>query len=361
MPGKAATTGKKSGHKYSLADLKNGDQLLRDVEENVPVARICTYLVLGLVFTLLGCTLGFFIFSDPGGASDGTDPVTIGLRTASTLIGLATGVLLAFFCTGDFGREVDSYGRSFRQATGALLPAQMANRLYGHQSFTLFVTVHHAKNVKDVGGMLPALSGLLKSYDAFVTVACGANPPKATCVRNDETFNETFKLLVAVADEHILVQLKDQDIVHDELVGVVRIKVDDIIDGGFPVFKSYNLTDAEGTKTGQVTLSFDWGKDFDQDKLQLLLDTHPVEFERRKAMRTDAQEHQTKLWERVEQGQKYASHAPASHGPRFGGDAAAGVPASGDMAAGRPRPAPAYGTFDEATYKSVIQGRAEGA
>merc|ERR1712065_242 len=98
-----------------------------------------------------------------------------------------------------------------------------------------------------MGGLLLMVGG---GSDFYVSIACGINPKKSTCVKKDAKFEETFKIVVRPRDESIVVDLMDQDVVGDDVIGSVGIDIDDdLIKYGFPKKKVYRLTAADGEKS----------------------------------------------------------------------------------------------------------------
>lgn len=206
-----------------------------------------------------------------------------GLRTlAGGSIGLLIGLIIALFVSGDFGVFLDKGQAAVLDVASPLVPAFAQEKTFGHQPFSVLVTVHQVKSMGDDNLKMA-------SFDAYVVVKCGSNPEKSTCVRHDSVFNETFKLKVKCTDHYINIFLRDQDILKDDTMGAVAVPVDDVINDGFPVMKAYSLT-ANNKKVGNLVLSFDWCEDFPQDRLQHLKDTKPIEFERRKKVRDQLME-----------------------------------------------------------------------
>lgn len=166
------------------------------------------------------------------------------------------------------------------------------------KTFSLHVTVHNIRNTISTEGILGFLG---KKNDAFVQVRCGRqadaddadfypgkNPPKRTCVSQNETFEETFNIMVAPTENVLLVDLYDQDLVGDDLVGTARVDITkDVLEGGFPQKRGFKLEREEGMlfgatkkKTGTVILSFYPGDEFPKKSMDIIKSKHPLEWKK---------------------------------------------------------------------------------
>merc|ERR1719272_1513470 len=95
-------------------------------------------------------------------------------------------------CTG-LGVYKDFLPQPDKFDAAALVPSFVNQAMGKHGQFTLIVTVHKATEITCSKGLNP-----FASPDTYVTVECGNNPPKSTCVKRSSNpeFNEQFKCLV---------------------------------------------------------------------------------------------------------------------------------------------------------------------
>lgn len=244
------------------------------------LCTVLTYAGLGLVGLTVGALIGYV-------AGKGVMTLMCGG------IGLLAGLFIAVFVTGNFRDAIDAGGEAALNVTEPLVPSFAREVAYGHDAFSVLVTVHSVKtNADDI------LSLKLTNFDGYVVVSCGGNPVKKTCVSDRCQFEETFKLRVRPRDKGITFELRDQEVLHDDQIGSCEIPFDGpkgIIETGFPVMKAYSLFDHYGSKVGNLMLSFDWCEDFDRARLLHLQQQHPAEFERRTFLRTQALQSQTNL------------------------------------------------------------------
>jgi hypothetical protein len=226
--------------------------------------KVLSYVGLCALGFVLGATAGFFA---------GQGLMTI----LGAFVGVVIGLVLAIFCTGDFGSAVDAGEDKVRNVTEPLVPSFAREVAFGHDYFSVLVTVHKVRTTPD-----DILSLKATNFDAFVVVSCGDNPIKSTCISHDFDFEETFKFRVRPRDAHIDFMLKDQEILTDDVVGMCSVPVSEILNKGFPVQKTYHLTDIRRhQRVGNITLSFDWTEDFPKDRLADMQKKNPSEFNRR--------------------------------------------------------------------------------
>lgn len=230
---------------------------------------------------LLGLTLGAVLGYLSGA---GLNTIVFGS------IGLGIGLLLAIFVSGDFRDAVNAGGDAMMNATEPLVPSFAREVTFGHDYFSLLVTVHSVKTSAD-----DFLAFKMSNFDGYVVVSCGANPPKRTCVHPHCVYEETFKLQVRPRDKTINFELKDQELLHDDDVGSLSLPINSIVESGFPVMKAYSLFDHRNNKVGNLMLSFDWCEDFPADRLLQLQQQHPAEFARRDLLRQQALQSQAQL------------------------------------------------------------------
>lgn len=257
-------------------------------------------LIYGLTYAGF-CTIGLFLGAMLGYMS-GAGMSTIIMGSC----GLGIGLLLAIFVSGDFAGAVNAGRDAALNATEPLVPSFAREVAFGHDYFSLLITVHSVKTSSD-----DMLALKLSNFDGYVVVTCGANPPKRTCVHPHCVFEETFKLQVRPRDTVIHVELKDQEVLHDDDIGSLALPISTIVESGFPVFKSYSLFDHRHAKVGNLMLSFDWCEDFPADRLLHLQQQHPAEFARRDVLRQQALQSQTQL------SQQAAAYGTFVHQSRF--------------------------------------------
>jgi len=230
--------------------------------------KILSYVGLCALGFVLGATAGFFA---------GQGLMTI----LGAFVGVVIGLVLAVFCTGDFGEAMNAGEDKIRNVTEPLVPAFAREVAFGHDYFSILVTVHSVRTMAD-----DLMTLKTTQFDAFVVVSCGDNPVKSTCISPDCDFEETFKFRVRPRDHKIDFALKDQELLHDDVVGVCSVEIADVLNKGFPVQKSYPLLELRyHQKVGNLMLSFDWTEDFPKDRLADMQKRNPSEFNRRVQMR----------------------------------------------------------------------------
>merc|ERR1719389_552043 len=156
--------------------------------------KILSYIGLCALGFVLGATAGFFA---------GRGLMTI----LGAFVGVVVGLILAIFCTGDFGAAVDAGEDKVRNVTEPLVPSFAREVAFGHDYFSVLVTVHHVRTTPDDLTTFKATN-----FDAFVVVSCGDNPVKSTCISQECDFEETFKFRVRPRDARINFALKDQEV-----------------------------------------------------------------------------------------------------------------------------------------------------
>jgi len=232
------------------------------------VLKMLSYIGLCALGFVLGATVGYLMGQ--------------GLMTLlGAFVGVVVALIFAVFCTGDFGAAVDTGMDKARNATEPLVPSMFHEVAYGHDYFSVLVTVHSVRTMAD-----DLMTMKATQFDAFVVVSCGDNPVKSTCIKQDCDFEETFKFKVRPRDQTINFALKDQELLHDDVIGMCSVAINDILNKGFPVQKSYPLLAIRHhQKVGNLMLSFDWTDDFPKDRLDDMQRKNPSEFNRRMQMR----------------------------------------------------------------------------
>lgn len=154
---------------------------------------------IGLIFMYLGGMLGSMTYP-------GIGPL-VGM-----VIGLAVGLLIGFFAV----KKYKDYAADAKDAKQSLMPAF----LYKHPEYACFITVEHLADSDCLGSWT--------NSDFFIRIKCGDNPVKATCVKKDGKFNETFKLIVEPHDRSVSFELVDQDIFSNDSLGMVSVPTDNL-------------------------------------------------------------------------------------------------------------------------------------
>lgn len=167
--------------------------------------------------------------------------------------------------------------------SASLVPSFVNQARGKHGRFTLIVTVHKATDISAFKGMNP-----FASPDVYITVECGKNPPKATCVKSSSSpeFNEQFKLQVLPSDKSVVLKIMDQDVFGSDDVGYVSVNIDqDIIGQGFPQEEPYMLQTGhkggKGVGKSRLWLSFDYTDDFPRGHTKQLKMEFPENYEKR--------------------------------------------------------------------------------
>merc|ERR1719498_143634 len=135
------------------------------------------------------------------------------------------------------------------------MPSAVNAAAGGHGQFQLIVTVHEIKDLKVIGRVF-------SSPDTYVTLECGSNPIKSTCVKKTHKFNEQFKLNVRPGDKAVMCRIMDQDFFGSTEIAHVNVKVmEHILDN--PERKKetdFQVSPGEGTKLrsskAKLVLSF---------------------------------------------------------------------------------------------------------
>jgi len=242
------------------------------------IAWVAT-LGLGVLGALLGGCVGWF-----SGAG------------VATIIGASIGFGAMFLCgfcvLGPAGAIVDK-----AYADYAPPDATRVGTLGLTQTFSMHVTVHGIRNTINTEGIMSFFG---KKNDSFIQIRCGrqisedsdfypgANPPKRTCVSQTGTFEETFNIMVHPTDNILNVDLYDQDMIGDDLVGTARIEITpEVLQGGFPQKQGFKLFKEEGLvfgatakKTGTVILSFSPGDGFPAKSKAIIKEQAPLGWKR---------------------------------------------------------------------------------
>lgn len=258
------------------------DRALESTDEGIDIKHILAWaatLGLAIMGSLLGGCVGYLA---------GAGMATI----AGAGIGFGAMFLVGFIFLGPAGRIIDKAYAEYAPPDAARVAS-----LGLTSTFSLHVTVHGVRNIISTEGILGFLG---KKNDSFVQIRCGRqanedseffqtkNPVKRTCVSQNNTFEETFNVMVAPQDNTILVDLYDQDVIGDDLVGTATIDITkDILQGGFPQKRGYKLIREEGLlfgttekKTGTVIVSFFPGDGFPARAKNTIKTKAPLEWKR---------------------------------------------------------------------------------
>lgn len=97
-----------------------------------------------------------------------------------------------------------------------------------HPPFGLRIIVHSAKNLRYTEGITGQLTG--DAMDAYVRIKCGNNPEKTTSIQpcpshGRVVWNEPLDFICNPADHTLTVEVWDQDLNADDLIGYVDIDV----------------------------------------------------------------------------------------------------------------------------------------
>lgn len=204
-------------------------------------------------------------------------------------IGLFAGFLLGFTVCGPLKQILTNIAAAakppdLRRWTMFKIPKEME----------IHMTVHCTRNVINTEGILAYFG---KKNDSFIVVKCGkkvedkfyitGNPPKRTCVNNNDIYEETFNFIVQPTDDTFIVELYNQDIIGDELIGEAEINItEEILDGAFPQQRGYKLLISAGffstqkKKTGTVILSFSPGENFEQAACMTMKEKNPISYKK---------------------------------------------------------------------------------
>lgn len=196
------------------------------------VARTIGVLLLAMAFMVIFAFMGSLTSAGIGAVLGG-------------FLGLIVGGIIGFFACGKYKEIVEAADDAIDAQH--FVPEAMHESVFGHQRFTLYVTVHELFN--------PAHSELFGEPDFFIKVRCGKNPPKTTCVRANGVWNETFKFVVEAQDQAVAFDLVDQNTLIDTKVGSVSVPIKEIFSllDGKP--KRYKIR-SKVKVAGDISLSF---------------------------------------------------------------------------------------------------------
>jgi hypothetical protein len=169
------------------------------------------------------------------------------------LIGFPVGLVIGFFACGKY-KEVLETADDMVDAQ-MFVPEAFHEGLFGHQRFTLYVTVHRIEGAAVKRG--PAIFG---GSDFFIRTICGRNPPKTTCVRETGVWNETFKLTVEAQDSSVTFEVIDQNTLIDTKVASVAVPISTIV-GHIGAGEVREKLQSKSKQMGVLIVSFKAGED----------------------------------------------------------------------------------------------------
>jgi hypothetical protein len=167
------------------------------------------------------------------------------------IIGFLIGLVIGFFACGKY-KEVLETADDMIDAQH-FVPEVFHEGLFGHQRFTLYVTVHRIEGAA-------AKRGFFGGSDFFIRTICGRNPPKTTCVRESGVWNETFKLTIEAQDNSITFEVIDQNTLIDTKVASVAVPVSAIV-GNIGKGEVKEKLQSKSKNMGVLIVSFKAGED----------------------------------------------------------------------------------------------------
>lgn len=162
--------------------------------------------------------------------------------------GFTVGALIGCCVVGKFRDWID--GDLIDSKT--LIPSVFHEQVFGHERFTVYITVHKLTDAVQSGFGL-------REPDCYIRVSCGKNPPKSTCVLHPPEWNETFKLVVEPTDSSVTFSVVDQNMLLDSVVGSASIPIKDIVNEGFPKGKRIKMQ-SKSANCGVLHVSFRAGE-----------------------------------------------------------------------------------------------------
>lgn len=167
------------------------------------------------------------------------------------LLGFPIGLVIGFFACGKY-KEVLEQADDAVDAS-MFVPEVFHEGLFGHQRFTLYVTVHRLEGAA-------AKRGFFGGSDNFVRILCGRNPPKTTCVRETGVWNETFKMVVEAQDSSLTFEVIDQNTLIDTKVASVAVPISSIFEK-IGRGETTEKLQSKSKQMGVIVLSFKAGED----------------------------------------------------------------------------------------------------
>lgn len=251
--------------------------MVKEDADDAPIINPMGFLlpIFRLVVTLAVAIMGAYLFGMIGSMSYPGIGAIGGALLGFLFFGFLTCCLVGAYkdCLPDINAMLDAT---------AIVPPIISHAVCKHGQFTLIVTVHRLEGMQGMGGLFP-----WSNPDTYVSIECGHNPIKRTCVKNSLKYEEQFRLSITPKDEHIVVKALDQDIFGAQLLGYLNLDVDeDVIGHGFPQEQTFKLemggkSDRTGGKT-VIVLSFDYTDDYPLAAQQAHVKNFPHMAQRRK-------------------------------------------------------------------------------
>lgn len=161
----------------------------------------------------------------------------------------------------------------------ALVPSVFHESVFGHERFTVYITVHKLTDAVHSGFGEP---------DFYIRVSCGKNPPKTTCVTSPPEWNETFKLIVEPTDSSVTFSVVDQNMLMDSVIGSASVPIKAIIEEEFPKGKRVKMQ-SKAKNCGVLHVSFRAGEGMSERfKPDASRCVHDVEYGSTGSFRQDA-------------------------------------------------------------------------
>lgn len=259
--------------------------MVKEEADDAPILNPMAFIgpLFRTIVTIAIAVMGAYLFGMIGSMSYPGIGAIAGALIGFVFFGLLTCCLVGSYkdCLPDINALVDPAN---------LVPTAVSGMVFKHGRFTLIVTVHRLEGVQGMGGFLP-----WSSPDTYVSIECGTNPIKRTCVKGTGKFEEQFRLTIEPRDEHIVLKALDQDVFGAQLLGYCNLDIDeDIVGHGFPQEQSFKLEmGGKGDRTGGKTvivLSFDYTEDYPPLSQQAHVRNFPTMAQRRKERHARSQE-----------------------------------------------------------------------
>jgi hypothetical protein len=267
--------------------------MAKEDADDAPILNPIAFLapVFRLVVTIAIAIMGAYLFGMIGSMSYPGIGAIGGALLGFAFFGLLTCCAVGAYkdCLPDINAMFDA---------SAVVPPVLSHAVFKHGKFTLIVTVHRLEGLQGMGGLLP-----WSAPDTYVSIECGLNPIKRTCVKSNLKYEEQFRLIIEPGTEHIVIKALDQDVFGAQLLGYLNLDIDeDVIGHGFPQEQSFKLEmGGKGDRTGGKTvivLSFDYTDDYPRSAQQAHVRNFPTMSQRRKERLNRSKE----LWQSKDYG-----------------------------------------------------------
>jgi len=252
--------------------------MVKEDADDSPIMNPLIFLgpLLRAVLTIAVAVMGAYLFGMIGSMSYPGIGAIGGALIGFAFFGILTCCVIGAYkdCLPDINAMFDA---------SAVVPPALSHVMFKHGHFTLIVTVHRVDGLAGTG----FFAFMSSVPDTYVSIECGHNPIKRTCVKGNLKYEEQFRLQITPSDEHIVVKALDQDIFGAQLLGYLNLDLDeDIVGHGFPQEQSFKLEmGGKGDRTGGRTciiLSFDYTDDYPEVARQAHVRNFPNMAQRRK-------------------------------------------------------------------------------